>query len=147
MGRRLPTLKENEKIFRFILSLIFIIKDQITRQNFVFLFFTMLVIVKNQVTSIRFGVFYHFFSCIYKNRNHQSKVTKKTKYLIKYLTQSHLDLSIKLSFSITLGTLYMFFDVCNMYYFLCNRTQNEHVAYIKQAAKFNFAAVVINDGR
>jgi hypothetical protein len=32
-------------------------------------------------------------------------------------------------------------------YFLRNRTRNEHFAYLKQAAKYNFAAVAFNDGR
>jgi hypothetical protein len=30
---------------------------------------------------------------------------------------------------------------------ICNRTRNEHFAYLKQAAKSNFVAVAFNDGR
>jgi hypothetical protein len=30
---------------------------------------------------------------------------------------------------------------------LCNRTRNEHFAYLKEAAQFNLAAVTFNDGR
>jgi hypothetical protein len=31
------------------------------------------------------------------------------------------------------------------FFFVCNRTRNEHFAYLKQAAKSNFAVVAFND--
>jgi hypothetical protein len=46
----------------------------------------------------------------------------------------------KMSKLTTLVTYYNFIN-----YFLCNRTRNEHFAYLKQAAKSNFATVVFYD--